>query len=165
MAAKIAGCDPIVAVDVHAHRLALAQELGATHTIDYKSCPDVVGAIRNITGSGVRYAAETSALPAVLRQAIESLMPGGTVHASRQRAAKAPTRRSKCRFCSRAARARRGAGRQRAEEFIPKLVDLVVEGKFPIEKMITFYELPTLIWRRRNPRAAIPSSRCCACRI
>ena len=31
MAAKIAGCDPIVAVDVHAHRLALARELGATH--------------------------------------------------------------------------------------------------------------------------------------
>ena len=27
------------------------------------------------------------------------------------------------------------------KEFIPKLVDLVVEGKFPIEKMITFYEL------------------------
>ena len=45
--------------------------------IDYKSCPDVVQAIRNFTGSGVRYAAETSAVPAVLRQAIESLMPGG----------------------------------------------------------------------------------------
>ena len=27
------------------------------------------------------------------------------------------------------------------KEFIPKLVDLVVEGKFPIEKMITFYDL------------------------
>jgi aryl-alcohol dehydrogenase len=27
------------------------------------------------------------------------------------------------------------------KEFIPKLVDLVVAGKFPIEKMITFYEL------------------------
>ena len=34
MAAKIAGCDPIIAVDVHDHRLALARELGATHTID-----------------------------------------------------------------------------------------------------------------------------------
>ena len=30
MAAKIAGCDPIVAVDVHEHRLTLARELGAT---------------------------------------------------------------------------------------------------------------------------------------
>ena len=33
MAAKIAGCDPIIAVDVHDSRLALARELGATHTL------------------------------------------------------------------------------------------------------------------------------------
>src|SRR3984885_9331076 len=63
MAAKIAGCDPIVAVDIHAHRLVLAQELGATCTIDYRSCGDVVGEIRKLTGSGVRYAADTSAVP------------------------------------------------------------------------------------------------------
>jgi aryl-alcohol dehydrogenase len=26
------------------------------------------------------------------------------------------------------------------QEFIPKLVDLILDGKFPIEKMITFYD-------------------------
>ena len=141
MAAKIAGCDPIVAVDVHAHRLALAQELGATHTIDYKSCPDVVAAIRNLTGSGVRYAAETSALPAVLRQAIESLMPGGicTLLGS---APKGTDASFEMPFLQQG-RSVRGVvqGDSVPKEFIPKLVDLVVEGKFPIEKMITFYEL------------------------
>ena len=60
MAAKIAGCDPIIAVDVHAHRLALARELGATHTIDHTNRNDVVAEIRKITGHGVRYAVETS---------------------------------------------------------------------------------------------------------
>ncbi len=35
MAAKIAGCDPIIAVDVHEHRLKVARELGATHTINH----------------------------------------------------------------------------------------------------------------------------------
>ncbi len=78
MAAKIAGCDPIVAVDVHGHRLALARELGATHAIDHGSSADVVGEIRAITGRGVRYSLETSALPAVFREAVEALMPGGT---------------------------------------------------------------------------------------
>ncbi len=78
MAAKIAGCDPIIAVDVHERRLALAGELGATHTINHATCSDVVGEIRNITGRGVRYSLETSALPAVFREAIESLMPAGT---------------------------------------------------------------------------------------
>src|SRR5208282_1272532 len=65
MAAKIAGCAPIVAVDVHEHRLALARELGATATIDHKDCGDVVGEIRRRSGGGVRYAVETSALPEV----------------------------------------------------------------------------------------------------
>src|SRR5271170_2394275 len=55
MAAKIAGCDPIIAVDVHEHRLALASELAATHTIDHRAVSDVVGEIRDITGCGVRY--------------------------------------------------------------------------------------------------------------
>src|SRR5215468_4837726 len=50
MAARIAGCDPIVAVDIHARRLALARELGATHTIDHAGRTDVVAEIRRITG-------------------------------------------------------------------------------------------------------------------
>ena len=34
MAAKIAGCDPIIAVDRLAERLKLARELGATHALE-----------------------------------------------------------------------------------------------------------------------------------
>ena len=34
MAARIAGCDPIIAVDLLPSRLALARELGATHTLE-----------------------------------------------------------------------------------------------------------------------------------
>jgi aryl-alcohol dehydrogenase len=141
MAAKISGCDLIVAVDVHPHRLKLAKELGATHAIDYRPCGDVVGEIRNLTGSGVRYAAETSALPAVLRQAIEALMPGGlcTLLGS---APKGTDASFEMPFLQQG-RSVRGVvqGDSVPKEFIPKLVDLVVEGKFPIEKMITFYEL------------------------
>ena len=141
MAARIAGCDPIVAVDVHAHRLALARELGATHAIDYTSCADIVGEIRTITGSGVRYAAETSALPAVLRQAIEALMPGGmcTLLGS---APKGTDASFEMPFLQQG-RSVRGVvqGDSVPKEFIPLLVDLVIEGKFPIEKMITFYDL------------------------
>ena len=42
MAAKIAGCDPIIAVDIHEKRLALARELGATHVINHSGRNDVV---------------------------------------------------------------------------------------------------------------------------
>ena len=78
MAAKIAGCDPIIAVDVHDERLALAQALGATHVINHGGRTDVVADIRRITGDGVRFSLETSAQPAVLREAVEALIAAGT---------------------------------------------------------------------------------------
>ena len=78
MAARIAGCDPIIAVDIHDKRLALARELGATHTLNHTGRADVVAEIRAITGDGVRFSLETSAQPTVFREAVEALMPAGT---------------------------------------------------------------------------------------
>src|SRR5207247_5190393 len=70
MAAKIAGCDPIIAVDIHDARLALARALGATHVINHRGRADVVADIRKITGDGVRFSLETSAPPTVFREAV-----------------------------------------------------------------------------------------------
>jgi aryl-alcohol dehydrogenase len=78
MATKVAGCDPIIAVDIHDSRLKLAREPGATHTINHTGRNDVVAELRTITGEGVRFSLETSAQPAVFRAAIEALMPAGT---------------------------------------------------------------------------------------
>ena len=78
MAAKIAGCDPIIAVDVHEHRLSLARGLGATHIINHSGRTDVVAEIRKITGLGARFTLETSALPEIFREAVDCLMPAGT---------------------------------------------------------------------------------------
>jgi aryl-alcohol dehydrogenase len=141
MAANIAGCDPIVAVDVHDRRLALARELGATHTINHAAENDVVGAIRSISGGGVRYAIETSALPAVFREAIEVLMPAGTcvLLGSARRGSEVAFEMP---FLQQG-RVVRGVvqGDSVPKQFIPRLVDLIMAGKFPIEKMITFYDL------------------------
>src|SRR5262245_11113878 len=76
MAAQIAGCDPIIAVDIHAQRLALARDLGATHAINHAESIEVVAQIRKITGQGARFTLETSAKANVFREAIEALMPG-----------------------------------------------------------------------------------------
>ncbi len=141
MAAKIAGCAPIVAVDVHAHRLALARELGATHVIDHKTCSDVVGEIRAITKGGVRHAIETSALPEVLREAVEVLLPGGTCTLLGS-ARKGTDASFEMPFLQQG-RVVRGVvqGDSMPGEFIPKLVDHIMAGEFPLERMITFYDL------------------------
>jgi aryl-alcohol dehydrogenase len=141
MAAKIAGCAPIVAVDIHEHRLTLARELGATHVINHNTTSDVVGEIRAIAGGGVRYSAETSALPSVLREAIEALLPGGTCTLLGS-ALKGTEASFEMPFLQQG-RVVRGVvqGDSLPQEFIPKLVDLIMDKKFPIEKMIKFYDL------------------------
>jgi aryl-alcohol dehydrogenase len=141
MAAKVAGCAPIVVIDVHDHRLALARELGATHTINADACANVVGDIRKIVEGGVHHAIDTSAMPKALREAIESLMPGGTcvLLGSARSGIEASFEMP---FLQQG-RVVRGVvqGDSVPGQFIPQLVDLMMDGKFPLERMIKFYDL------------------------
>ena len=77
MAAKIAGCPRILAVDVHDNRLELARELGATHAFNGKKV-DVVKEIKAVTRGGTHYAVETTGAPPVVRQCLNALRPLGT---------------------------------------------------------------------------------------
>jgi aryl-alcohol dehydrogenase len=141
MAAKHAGCDPLIAVDVHDSRLALARELGATHTVNHSGSANVVAEIKKITGGGARFSLETSALPPVFREAVECLMPVGmcvlvgTARSGTEVTFEMPMVQN--------GRTVRGViqGDSQPDDFIPKLVDLMMEGKLPVEKMMTFYEL------------------------
>ena len=139
-AAKILGCAPIVAVDIHDNRLAVAREFGATHTINASKSRNVVAEIRDVVLDGVHYAVEAAAVPAVLRDAIASLTPGGTC--ALLGSARSGTEASFEMPFLQQGRTVRGVvqGDSIPRAFIPKLVDLVVAGKFPIERMITFYD-------------------------
>lgn len=79
MAAKISGCSKVIAVDIHANRLSLSKELGATHTINSKEV-DLKEAIMELTdGRGVNYSVDTTGVNPVVRSAIEVLAVGGTI--------------------------------------------------------------------------------------
>lgn len=141
MAAKLAGCDPIIAVDIQDSRLALARELGATHPLNSSGRDDIVDAIRQLTGYGVKYSIDTSAQPSVLRHAVEALMPLGTcillgsARPGTDVALEMPFLQD--------GRAVRGViqGWSEPKVFLPRLVDLMMEGKFPAERLMTFYPL------------------------
>lgn len=77
MAAKIAGADPIIAVDVNDTRLALATELGATHAFNAKN--DAGARIRELCPAGVGYAFDTTGINSVIEQAWGLLAPKGIV--------------------------------------------------------------------------------------
>lgn len=141
MAARIAGCDPIIAVDVHEHRLALAREIGASHTINHSGRTDVVAEIRKITGLGVRFSLETSALASVFREAVEALMPAGTCVLLGSAPAGVDLS-MESRFLQNG-RSVRGViqGESVPQQFIPHLADYIMAGRFPVERMITYYDL------------------------
>lgn len=68
-AAALAGCTPVIAVDVLPDKLALAQQLGATHTINSKTA-DPVADILKLCKGGVDFAIEATGLPGVMKQAL-----------------------------------------------------------------------------------------------
>jgi aryl-alcohol dehydrogenase len=77
MGAVVAGCAPIIAVDVRPERLALARELGATHAID-AGAGGTVAAIETIAPGGVRYSVETAGAVQSFKDAIDCLARRGT---------------------------------------------------------------------------------------
>ncbi|OXR50493.1 NAD(P)-dependent alcohol dehydrogenase [Pusillimonas sp. T2] len=140
MAAKALGAATIVAVDRVAERLALATELGATHTVLADGSSDVVVEIARVTGGGANVSLDTTAVTAVLRQAIDCLAPLG-----------------RCGFVGGApvgsvlevdvrdvmlnGKTLRGIveGDSNADVFIPKLIEMQALGRFPFERLVRMY--------------------------
>ncbi|WP_235401468.1 NAD(P)-dependent alcohol dehydrogenase [Rubrobacter aplysinae] len=141
MASVVAGCTTIVGVDIKPGRLELARELGATHTID-ASGTDPVEEIRRITGGGVDYALETSAAPSVFRQAVDALGPLG--ECGLIGAAPLGTEASfDMNDILIPGKKIRGIveGNSVPSLFIPRLIELNTQGRFPFERLIRFYDL------------------------
>lgn len=139
LAAVIANCTTIIAVDVHDFRLEFAKELGATHVIN-GSREDVVARVQEITGGGANYALETTGVPAVFATMTKSLAVRG--HAAVVGAAALGTN----------ANFDIGSllpmgitvtmvveGDSVPSRFIPQLVDLYENGLFPFDKLIKKY--------------------------
>lgn len=140
MAAKVVGCSEIIAIDINTERLALARELGATHCID-GSQVDAVLAVRELTGDGVQYSVECTGSANVLRQAVEMLRPTGEcgfVGASAPGAKVELDMRTLL-----MGRTLRGVieGDSIPDLFIPELISLWRQGRFPFDRLCSFYEL------------------------
>jgi len=77
-ALRLAGADPIVAVDLAPEKLELALARGATHAVESGS-PETAARVARITGGrGVDRAFEVVGVPQTMRLAWDCLRPGGT---------------------------------------------------------------------------------------
>ena len=137
MAARAAGAGRIIAVDVVPERLSLAKELGATDAIDPRET-DPVARIMELTGSGVDFALNTTDILEVYQQGIASLGTKGVFAFVTSPGGDLPVRLSDLMLGGRSIR---GVvqGDSEPREFIPRLIELHRQGRFPLEKLITTY--------------------------
>jgi aryl-alcohol dehydrogenase len=112
MAAKVAGATTVIAVDLNDARLALAEELGATHIVNAANT-DALGQVYAVTGGGAEYALDTTGVPSVITTAINGLRPTGTC----------------------------GLVAVQQGVFIPRLIALWQQGRFPFDKLVKTFPL------------------------
>ena len=139
MAAKIAGCTKIIAVDINEERLKLAIELGATHSINSKN-NDIVETIREITGRGVDYGVEATGNSFVAKSALSALTNNGEltlIAAGYQEIA--IDLNTEFLFGTKKLTGYI-AGLVSAKYIVPKLIEYYRQGQFPFDKLVTFYD-------------------------
>jgi len=138
LGAVVVGCTTIIAVDINPERLKMAKELGATHTVNAAK-EDPVEAILEMTGGGAEFSLECVGNPRVLRQAVDVLPrlgvcgllgvvpPGTEVSLNMDLIMNGRTVKGIL------------GGDAIADLFIPKLIELYRQGRFPFDRLITFY--------------------------
>ena len=139
MAAKIAGADPIIAVDTVDARLELAKELGATHAFNAKAnAPD---RIRELVPQGLAYAFDTTGINTVIQDAWGLLAPKGIcgmVGAS-DREAELTFNESAFMGGGRRVMGILG-GDSDIGPFLTQLIEYNLKGQFPFERLIKYFD-------------------------
>ncbi len=134
LGAVVCGCSVIVAVDVLTPRLEMAKQLGATHILLAGPETNVAEEILKIAPGGVGYAFDTTGRAENVQHALDSLAAKGhfgfcTVPAEPPKMSRVMLRGISVRGIVQ--------GDSVPDVFIPKMVDLYMDGRFPFHKMVT----------------------------
>ena len=137
MGAKLVGASPIIAVDLLPNKFELARKLGADFTVNARE-GDPVAAVRDLTGGGVEYAFEAVGNANVLAQAYSATRVGGKTigigvpAATQQLSLPAITLvvMEKTLLGS-------FMGSSIPRRDIPRLIDLYMAGKLPIDELLS----------------------------
>ena len=142
MAGRVAGCSRVIAVDIHPSRLDLALEVGATHTINTKDVDLTAEIMRLTEGRGADSIIDTTARPELLRQAADALGLRGTLVLV---GAASPGTEVSFEIGLSLVKGWTFKtviqGSSVPQVFIPKLIALWREGRFPMDKIMRNYRL------------------------
>lgn len=139
LAAKACGCTTIIAVDVLDTRLSMATQLGATHLI--RVSPSLSKDIRSIVPAGTTYALDASGRVENCRAGLDALATLGKLAFVGVPTDGKPIEADMAKMLQQG-QSMVGVieGDTVPEIFIPRLIDLYLNGKFPFDRMITTYD-------------------------
>ena len=140
MAAVVNGCGKIIVVDINEARLELAKELGATHVINPTKC-NPVDEIIKLTQGGADYSLNCTGNLVAARQTVDCIRIKGVAGLVGATAFGAEI--SFDYWSLLLGRTVKGIcqGDSIPKLFIPKLVDLYKQGRFPLDKLVKYYAL------------------------
>ncbi|MEE8603582.1 S-(hydroxymethyl)mycothiol dehydrogenase [Euzebya tangerina] len=136
--AALVGASPIIAVDTDSRKLEWATEMGATHTVD-ASQADTVEAIKALTGGfGADVVVEAVGNPATYEQAFKARDLAGTVVLVGVPTPDMTLEMPLIDFFSHGGALKSSwYGDCLPERDFPMLVDLYLQGRFPLEKFVS----------------------------
>lgn len=137
MAAHLCGAAQIVAVDPVPERRALAEELGATASID-PAAGDAAAMVRALVPDGVDFSFNTTSVPSVYEAAVQVLGTRGTAGFVTRPAGDWPAPMTALLAGGRGLRGIIG-GDAPPQIVIPMMIDYWRQGRFPVDRMIHRY--------------------------
>lgn len=140
MAAKIMGATQIIAIDKENKRLRLARELGATHLLHSEKVQDLADAIRSLNGRGVDYSVDTTGLAKIVKEAVNCLDTRGCCALLASYSPEDPLKfdLDAVMLSGRTIIGSAG-GDSLPQLFLPRLIRLFRQEKFPVNTLITHY--------------------------
>lgn len=142
MAAKLANCGTIVGFGRSDEKLKLAKELGATHVINSTKTDDVATEIARVTGRKMKYFIDTTGKNDIFNNGLKALdnngeaimlagvheisIPGGALLQGTKKATALYV------------------GGANPHKFLPMIVERYKEGRFPMDRLITYYKFEEL---------------------
>ncbi len=154
MAAALSGASRIVAVDLVPARLALAREIGATHTID-GATDVVVEMLREIGAGGMDHVVEATGSTEALSQAIQALAPRGTCAVLSTYPQRSTIPLDVNFMLDGRSVLGVSEGDSEPQRFLPTLAELYAQGRLPIDKLVRAYPFEEIEKAAADARAGV----------
>lgn len=137
LAAKVRGYKPIIAVDVHDHKLSLATELGADYAVNSEITHPLDKILKLTDGRGANFAIESSGVPKVMELVLPSLgYKGiGVIAGNAKKGATINIDPAQLNMGKKLLGT--WGGDTDPDRDIPRYVDLYQRKMFPLEKLLT----------------------------